>query len=518
MLQIDIQITLRSLFSGNIFSDISDHLPNFLITTDINNTPDLKHRPKIRIFSNSNYKKFQNELEKIDWETQLYTLSDMNQAYTAFHNVIGGIFDYCFPLVRMSRRGVKDKEWITDGLKRCARTKNRLYRKWVKKKGQYDREKYVNYAKIFKKVLLEAETDYYNRVFASCANNSKLLWKQINNICSFNNKKSKYNTQISCLKYNNTQITDTLDICNHLNNYFCNVAGDLVSSLTPTNISHRQFMNAPILNSVFLEPVTKQELSILIDGLNLRKSPGYDNIGPKIIVDFSKYFITPLLFIFNKSISLGRVPDLLKISRVIPILKKSDKSNPTNYRPISMLSIFDKLLEKIIYKRIYNFLLKNNVLYKHQFGFQTGHSTTLSLIEIVDEIYKNLDDNNYAMGLFLDLQKAFDTVNHSILLDKISYYGIRGVAHDWFTSYLTHRKQFVGIGGISSNPKLVNHGVPQGSVLGPLLFLLYINDISNCVPNLKIKLFADDTNMFLFNKTIESLFLEANVSLDKINM
>jgi len=183
-----------------------------------------------------------------------------------------------------------------------------------------------------------------------------------------------------------------------------------------------------------------------------------------------------------------------------------------------MLSIFDKLLEKIIYKRIYNFLLKNNVLYKHQFGFRTGHSTTLSLIEIVDEIYKNLDDNNYAMGLFLDLQKAFDTVNHSILLDKITFYGIRGIAHDWFTSYLTHRKQFVSVRGICSKSELIKHGVPQGSVLGPLLFLLYINDIANCVPDLKIKLFADDTNIFLFNKKIDILFLEANETLNQFNI
>jgi hypothetical protein len=180
-----------------------------------------------------------------------------------------------------------------------------------------------------------------------------------------------------------------------------------------------------------------------------------------------------------------------------------------------MLSIFDKLLEKLMHTRLYKFLTKNQVLYKHQFGFREKHSTTLALIEIFDDIYKKIDNDDYVVGIFLDLQKAFDTVNHTILLDKIYHYGIRGVAYDWIKNYLSQRKQYVTINGCKSSIRNIEYGVPQGSVLGPLLFLLYINDISSIDPD--IKLFADDTNIFLHNKCLTTLFSDANQCLDKLN-
>ena len=270
-------------------------------------------------------------------------------------------------------------------------------------------------------------------------------------------------------------------------------------------------------SSVYLESITKNELLSLMDNINLRKSPGSDNIGPKLIKDAKNLLIDPLVYIYNLSFETGIVPSQLKLAKVIPIYKKGSKASPSNYRPISMLSIFEKLIERLMYNRLIKFLTKFKILNKNQFGFRKSHSTTLALIEVIDEIYENLDNNNHVMGIFLDLQKAFDSVSHSILLDKVYAYGIRGPAHKWLKNYLNNRTQYVTINGYSSTISTITYGVPQGSILGPLLFLLYINDISNVIPELKVKLFADDTNIFLFNKSIESLFVDASKALDKLN-
>ena len=185
-----------------------------------------------------------------------------------------------------------------------------------------------------------------------------------------------------------------------------------------------------------------------------------------------------------------------------------------------MLSVFDKLLERLMYNRLMDFLTKYKIINKYQFGFRKGHSTSMALIEVMDKIYENIDKQNYVMGIFLDLQKAFDSVSHSILLDKLFAYGVRGPAHNWIKHYLNNRKRFVTINGICSKnwisvTETIEYGVHQGSILGLLLFLLFINDISNVLPELKVKLFADDTNIFLFNRDINILSIEANLALKK---
>ena len=220
--------------------------------------------------------------------------------------------------------------------------------------------------------------------------------------------------------------------------------------------------------------------------------------------------------IYNKAIEVGDYPQGMKIARVIALFKKGDKLSCDNYRPISLLSCFNKIFEKLICRQLLEFVNKYDVLYDLQFGFRKKFSTTLALIETVDSIRRLIDQGNYVLGIFVDLTKAFDTVDHEILLYKLDNYGIRGHANLFFRSYLSGRKQFTSANGIDSNMSEINCGVPQGSVLGPILFLLYINDLYRAVANATTRLFADDTGVFVSSTDFDELVKNAKVNLSAL--
>jgi hypothetical protein len=201
----------------------------------------------------------------------------------------------------------------------------------------------------------------------------------------------------------------------------------------------------------------------------------------------------------------GTIPNGLKIALVTPIYKANKKHEFKNYRPISVLSCFSKLLEKLMYKRLIKFIEKNKLLTHSQYGFRENRSTEHAVIELVDKVSKAIDKGEYTIGIFLDLSKAFDTINHKILIQKLEHYGIRGITQLWFKDYLENRKQIVKYDQVRSNEMVIRSGVPQGSILGPILFLLYINDIEQCSKLLSFILFADDTNIFYSNSCLKSL-------------
>ena len=220
--------------------------------------------------------------------------------------------------------------------------------------------------------------------------------------------------------------------------------------------------------------MTETEVKNHTLALDIKKASGYDCLSTRLIRDASNFISTPLCHIFNMSLQEGKFPNALKIAKVTPIYKKGSKDAPGNYRPISVLPVIGKIFEKIVNKQLMDFLEVNNMLEPHQYGFRKKYSTKLSVVNLCNALLKSLDEGKITIGIFIDFQKAFDTINHDILIRKLSHYGIRGTALQWFANYLFNRFQFVKYREVHSSYKEISCGVPQGSVLGPSLFLIYM--------------------------------------------
>ena len=222
--------------------------------------------------------------------------------------------------------------------------------------------------------------------------------------------------------------------------------------------------------------------------------------------------------VFNQSLLQGIFPETFKVSKVTPIDKGGEEMDPFNYRPISTLSALSQIFEKLICKQLVNYLEKHEILYKFQFGFRKGYSTSQAIAEIADNLRNAIDNNLYSCGMFLDFSKAFDTVNHTILLKKMERYGIRGVSLQFFANYLANRQQYVQMGNTASAEQTMTCGIPQGSSLGPVLFLIYINDLPNCSSALTFRIFADDTNVFASARDLKTLEKIVNSELKKVKI
>ena len=246
------------------------------------------------------------------------------------------------------------------------------------------------------------------------------------------------------------------------------------------------------------------------------KSYGFYSF-PVSILKYANGILSEVLSnIFNKSIELGTFPSKLKMAKVIPIFKSDDETDPNNYRPISLLSCFNRIFEKLVFKRLKSFIDERKIISSLQYGFRQGHSTEHAILDIVNAIQSNMDTGKFSCGVFVDLKKVFDTVDHGILLQKLAHYGFRGLINDWFRSYLHERTQVTVVGNRSSDKSIITCGVPQGAVLEPLLFLLYVNDIYCSSKKLKFYLFADDTNILHSHKDLKTFEKEMNVELHNV--
>jgi hypothetical protein len=357
---------------------------------------------------------------------------------------------------------------------------------------------------------------HYADLFNKYTNDIRQTWKLLKTLIGRENNKTSISERF---KINNGIISDRQTIANSFCDYFITVGNKFASQIPPSKKNSEAYLpkNKNFPNSIYLSPTDPEEIMSIIKSLKPKKSTGHDNISALFICNNKIALNTPITIFINKSLESGIVPDACKIAKVTPIYKSKDKESFTNYRPISLLPSTSKILEKVIHKRVYYFLQQQNILYHSQYGFRPKHSTSQAVCELIAKTLNAIDNKMSMIGVFVDLSKAIDTIDHQILLRKLNYYGIRGLALEWFKNYLCNRKQFVNYNGITSSLMDTTCGVPQGSVLGTLLFIIYTNDLPNALTYSQCILFADDTTVYLSSKNIPDLYNKINLDLETVS-
>ena len=505
---------LSHAISGLFLNDISDHLPIFSFVSDKYRVPKAEKYISFRVKNEINVRQFQAELKNLDWQ-DVHRSTDSSRAYKIFIEKFTCVYDRCFPMKKVkARKSSIGKPWITNGLLRSIRKKNNLYKRFLNNPNSQIEIKYKQYRNKLNHSLRIAKRLYFENKIEQHKNDIKSTWKVLNEIL---NRKNCQRKLPSIFSKDSIEISDPKEVANQFCKYFTNIGPSLASKIPKSTNSFSQFLPDRLVNSVFLELVNEKEIIDVCNSFRSSAAPGYDNISMGTIKESINFIIRPLVSILNLSITTGAVPDDMKIARVIPLYKSGAHNVFTNYRPISILSAFSKILEKIMFNRLLEFLNRHQILSDNQYGFRKKHSTSYALTKLFDKLSCAIDNREIAVGVFIDLSKAFDTVDHEILLEKLEHYGIRGLAHNWFRSYLSNRQQYVEFNSTFSPCQQIRCGVPQGSILGPLLFLVYINDLCNVSTALEFILFADDTNIFFSHKDRSTLSAIFNLEMSKLS-
>lgn len=471
-----------------------------------------------RDFNDDNVIKFQECMSSLFF-TDILLETDVNKAFNEFHDILLLFFNLCFPKIKVKITKKHSRtHWITKGLKKCCIRKRQYYLKYNLSKAnkKNNHKKYHNYSKILKKCILRAQKINNANFIKQSTNRCKAAWKLIND--NFNKKNCKSDIQEIHVDHNG-KFTDPQKIATLFNDYYINLSNKVITD-SNNKIST---LTTNINNTIYLTPTDPIFVLKTIKALKNSNSTGYDEINTNILKVCAMPLCIPLCHLINLSFTEGIFPERLKYSIVKPIYKKGNECEMNNYRPITLIPIISKIFEKIMCSKLTNFIEKNNILKPEQFGFRKNSSTTDACFKLIKLIMESLDKKTPIIALFLDMTKAFDFVNHSTLLQKLNYYGIRGKAHEWLKSYLSDRYQSVEINKIVKSDKksfrsqyrLNQFGVPQGSVLGPLLFLLYINDLPNATKH-QCVLFADDTTILIRREDKAGFAKDVNEALSNV--
>lgn len=494
--------------SGILYFSISDHLPVFINLTkqsSLNN----KHMITFRDFSKYNNDKFTHELHLINWE-HLYHMTNANESFNYFIDTIVKLYNKCYPIkTKFVTYKRLQNPWLTRGLMNSIKHKFILFKQ--SKLGIITHETFKLYRNTLTQAIRLAKRNYYTNFFSEFKNNTKKIWQTINHLKGNTHK----STTINSLKVGNTTLYKPSDIAEAFSNHFSNIAPHLDNQLPKTNTNPNSYLDGDYPQSMVVPLLTTQDLSNIIKKLK-NKNSHINEIAVSVIKRNFKLFSPPLTFLFNLSAESGAFPNKLKTAVVTPIYKSGPKDDIKNYRPISQLSVFSKIFESAMKIYLVHYLESKRILNNSQYGFRPKCSTFHALNVFSNDIFTSIDNKLSVLSIFVDFSKAFDTVNHNILLDKMYHYGIRGPIHSWFKDYLSDRQQQICFNGEMSSFKTVTLGVPQGSVLGPILFTIYINDIPNIFINSKTILFADDMTIYLIDPSPEQLVMSANQELTQL--
>lgn len=491
-----------------IYTSISDHLA-LKITLQLEGSSATIYRR--RMFSMENKLKFKNRVESINWDP-LYQLprGEVDLQWNVFMSKILMHYHECFPIKSIVKRKKGRKQQCMNircnnpELCECynkltilyilSTVDNRYSAMYKKQKREYN------------KMLTDAKARHFDNRIITSDNKCKAVWGIVNEIKGRTSKKNDNNFT--------TSQGNMLDIANKYNDFFKNTSVGLLSHLEQVPFSSDISSNP---ESMSIKSVTVGELSRIIAKLKNTYSSGHDDVSVNMVKFVHQAILEPICWVVNNSLEFGIFPEQLKLALVIPVHKKGDTTEMSNYRPISLLPSFSKIFEAVMKERIVQFMTSNKLLNDIQHGYQVGKSTTTAIFQFTQSIFNTIENESIPLGLFLDLSKAYDTINHEILLNKLELYGIRGVAREWMRSYLCNRKQMVVMERdgerVRSDIDVISAGIPQGSVLGPILFVVYINDIneiSNRIKNCSLTNYADDTNVLISGHDLNEIRHDAD--------
>ena len=504
--------------------DLSDHLATLATISlgqysHIAGSRNKRHRvdhginTEKRVFNEPNNLKFIELIGSEMWE-EVTSENCADEQYNKFIKIYGQHYDEAYPVktnhVRRKFERQDPKPFMLPWLEIACARKNKLFHAKIVDPTKENYKAYKKHKTFCDKHVNKAKDKYYKTQFDKYKDCSKKQWQLINTLLG---RKSKSHNKIKLQNADGNIINSDKDVAEHFNSYFSNIATKIKEVISARTVfdpgGFKHYLSNPISQSMFVRPTTECEVEQIISKLK-NKSTQDTKIEPLKIVKDCPSFCKVLSIIINTSFSQGIFPSSLKIAKVIPIHKGGSKSDATNYRPISLLCTFSKLYEKLMHNRVMDFLDKKGSLFEGQYGFRPGRSCEHALLDAQHTILNSLAKKEVALLLLVDFSKAFDVLSHDVLIDKLQHYGIRGQALQWFKSYLSTRQQYVYLNGTKSALKPITYGVPQGSIMGPLLFLIYINDMPNINSMIKFILYADDANIIIKGKNTHDVIQKFN--------
>ena len=504
-------ITNLQATAGVAAVSVADHLMNFIILPKKNSVQEHKF-VTARNFKRVNEDKLNDELAKIPW-TIIEVFDDINDAWSTWKLLFDSVVNQHCP-IKTFRPRKRPCPWFNKEIENLKIIREQYHNRAILTNNESDWQKYKKCKNKITALTREAKASYFKENISKSQGNSKSMWNILKKLLP----KCK-SSGIPCLEINGTQIYDFLKISNHFNSFFVNIGKELAAKIPSCTESAIDYLKLFLPNNTHkfeLKSVTIEEILKMLLSLSEDKATGLDGYQSKLLKMCAPSISPSLTYLFNMSLTTGQIPDDWKRARVSAIYKKGSKLETGNYRPISVLPIVSKIIEKIVHCQLYQHLNDNDLLCNAQSGFRKKFSTQTSLHRLTEYIYKSLDNGKIVGMVALDLQKAFDTVDHCILLEKLNHYGIKDKSHKWFSSYLKNRKQFACINSTKSDSNYINTGVPQGSILGPLLFILYINDLPGCFNHCEVNMYADDTAFYFAHQDMDEVSDALNQDLSKV--